>query len=96
MKPDMLLRDLVDKFRRKGDLVSGERYFKYKDHPAVQFNVATPLSAASLRYVAAEGRIWLQIVEYPSSSQNDVEPLFIPFFDSLEFTNVRPPASKKS
>ncbi len=93
--PDVLLQELVDKFRKEENVVSEEKRFKYKGHAEVQFNVASPQSTASMRYVVADGRIWFQIAECPPSSRNDVEPLLIRFFDSLELTDARPPDPKK-
>jgi hypothetical protein len=61
-----------------------------------QFRVTSSQSGTAGRYVIADGRLLMQIVEFPPSSQKDLEPFLTPFFDSLEVTEAKSASTKKS
>ena len=64
--------------------VSGEKFFDFSGHPAVQFQVSDGQKSAFMRAVVFRSGVVLLIVECPAQSERDAVPLVAPFFDSLK------------
>lgn len=93
-KPADMVREMTNGLRKGGKTLSEERVFERGNQTISQFRIATARSSAAMRYVVAEGRLFMQIVEFPPSSGKVAEPLLPQFFDSLEVEGEKPAAAK--